>query len=72
MFRFILRKLGQLVVVLVFATFAVTLLVRALPGDPATSLFPFGTPEQLAEVRKQFGLDVNIFEYYLRWLRGSV
>lgn len=72
MFRFILRKLGQLVVVLVFATFAVTLLVRALPGDPATSLFPFGTPEQLEEVRRQFGLDVNVFEYYLRWLGNFV
>jgi peptide/nickel transport system permease protein len=72
MFRFILRKLAQLGVVLVLATFAITLLVRALPGDPATSLFPFGTPEQLDEVRRQFGLDQNIFEYYFRWLGNFV
>jgi peptide/nickel transport system permease protein len=72
MFRFVLRKLGQLVVVLVLATFAITLLVRALPGDPATSLFPFGTPEQLDEVRRKFGLEINIFEYYLRWLGNFI
>lgn len=54
--------------VLVLATFGVTLLVRLLPGDPAVTLLPYGTPEQHAALRESLGLSDNIFVYYFKWL----
>ncbi len=62
------KRAGQALLVLFFVTFGVTLLMRLLPGDPASTLFPFSTPEQLAEVRTQLGLDKNVFSYYFEWL----
>ena len=64
----IAKQLTRVVIVLILVTFGVTLIVRLLPGDPVTTLLPFGTPEQHAVLRKELGLDVNIFQYYVRWL----
>ena len=54
--------------VLILATFGITLLVRLLPGDPAETLLPFGTPEQHAMLRHDLGLGDNVFVYYVKWL----
>ncbi len=59
---------GKALLVLVLATFGVTLLVRLMPGDPATTLLPYGTPEEHALLRTRLGLDDNIFVYYVKWL----
>ena len=64
----IAQRLSQVALVLFFVTFLVTLLVRLLPGDIATSLLPFGTPEEQAQLRSELGLDTNIFAYYFHWL----
>ena len=68
----IAKQLIRVVIVLILVTFGVTVIVRLLPGDPVTTLLPFGTPEQHAVLRKELGLDVNIFQYYLRWLWNFV
>lgn len=59
---------GKAALVLVLATFGITLLVRLLPGDPAETLLPYGSPEQHAALRVQLGLNNNIFVYYFKWL----
>ena len=64
----IAQRLSQVALVLFFVTFLVTLLVRLLPGDIATSLLPFGTAEEQAQLRSELGLDTNIFVYYFNWL----
>ena len=68
----IAKQLIRVVIVLVLVTFGVTVIVRLLPGDPVTTLLPFGTPEQHAMLRKDLGLDVNIFQYYFSWLKDFV
>ncbi|NCZ93039.1 MAG: ABC transporter permease [Actinobacteria bacterium] len=68
----IAKQLARVILVLVLVTFGVTVIVRLLPGDPVTTLLPFGTPEQHAVLRKELGLDVNIFQYYLQWLWNFV
>ena len=65
---YVVRKIGQLALVLFFITFCVTLLMRLLPGDAAGTLFPYGTPEELDEVRALLGTDKNVFAYYFDWL----
>ena len=67
----IAKQLGRAVLVLILVTFGITVIVRLLPGDPVTSLLPFGTPEQHDVLRKELGLDVNIFQYYWSWCRSS-
>ena len=59
---------GKALLVLILATFGITLLVRMLPGDHAETLLPYGTPDQHAELRRQLGLNHNIVIYYLKWL----
>jgi len=60
--------ISRALLVLVLATFGVTLLVRLLPGDPVLTLLPYGTPEQHAALRESLGLSDNIFVYYFKWL----
>ncbi|MEO3873970.1 ABC transporter permease [Nonomuraea sp. B12E4] len=61
MLRYLGRRLGQALLVVagvVVLTFAV---MRLVPGDPAVAFAgPKATPEQLAEVRRQFGLDESL------------
>lgn len=68
----IAKQIGRAVLVLLLVTFGITVIVRLLPGDPVTSLLPFGTPEQHDVLRKELGLDVNIFQYYWTWLKDFV
>lgn len=59
---------GKAVLVLLLATFGITVLVRLLPGDPAETLLPYGSPDQHDALRQQLGLNDNIFVYYFKWL----
>ena len=70
--RFLVNVVARFAVVALLVTFAITALVRLLPGDPITSLFPFSTDEQRLQLRKDFGLDKNIFAYYVDWVRKFV
>ena len=63
---------GKALLVLILATFGVTVLVRLLPGDPAITLLPYGTPEQHDELRQNLGLNDNVFVYYFKWLGNFV
>jgi peptide/nickel transport system permease protein len=62
------KVVGKAIIVFVLATFGITVLVRLLPGDPAETLLPFGSPEQQDQLRQELGLDRNIVIYYLNWL----
>ena len=61
-------QLSQVALVLFLVTFFVTVLVRLLPGDIATTLLPFGTKEELDLIRTELGTNSNVFVYYFRWL----
>jgi len=63
-----LTIVAKFATVLILVTFAITVLVRLLPGDPISILFPFATDEQRAIYRAELGLDMNIVRYYLEWL----
>jgi peptide/nickel transport system permease protein len=66
--RLLLVNLAKFATVLVLVTFAITVLVRLLPGDPISILFPFATDEQRAAYANELGLNENIVSYYLDWL----
>lgn len=69
----LLRRLVQLVVVLLVVTFVSYWMINLLPGDPAMAILGFGGDAQaLAQVRHQLGLDQPLIVRYVKWLGGLV
>jgi peptide/nickel transport system permease protein len=75
MVAFVVRRLLQLVPVLLLATALVFGLVRLAPGDPALQqLGPRGArnPELVAALQAKLGLDKPIPIQYAYWLRNAI
>jgi peptide/nickel transport system permease protein len=65
------RRLFLALVTLFIISLIVFLGVEALPGDSATGyLGQLATPESLAALREEFGLNDPIHERYIKWLGG--
>ena len=71
MTRLIVRRSLFAVVQLIGASIIVFVLVRMLPGDPATTMLgSTASPEQVAALQEHLGLDKPIPEQYLIWVGG--
>jgi peptide/nickel transport system permease protein len=68
----VLRRLGQLIVVLFGVTILITLLFSLLPGDLAEVNIPFGSDEQRAALREDLGLNQSLPVQYGKWLGNFV
>ncbi|TCK22918.1 ABC transporter permease [Pseudonocardia endophytica] len=71
----LVRMIGKRLLVSVLVLFVVSLLVFGatllLPGDPARAILgPQATPERVAALTQQLGLDRPVWERYLDWLGG--
>jgi peptide/nickel transport system permease protein len=63
------RRLAQIVPVLLFASGVIFLMIYLVPGDPAFAILgPDARPEQVAAIRQQMGLDQPLLAQYVRWL----
>jgi len=68
--RFILRRLGLMVVVFVGLVIVAFLLTHVLPGDPAQAAAGRNaTPEMIAAVRQQLGLNSSLPVQFGRYVR---
>lgn len=73
MTRYLVRRTPSALLVLFVASILIFLVLRLVPGDPATSLAgPDATPESIGAIRHQLGLDRAIPVQYLTWLGGIV
>lgn len=73
MARFVVRRVLQSIFVLWGAVSIVFVVVRVVPGDPASLLLgPSATREQIAAAQHGLGLDQPIFEQYVRYLGDAV
>jgi peptide/nickel transport system permease protein len=69
MASYVLRRLAQMVPVLVGSTVIVFVLIQALPGDPATAMLGTrATPEAVAGLKREMGLDEPLWRQYLVYL----
>lgn len=67
--RFIAGRLAQLVVVLICVSAFAFAMLNLLPGNPVyTLLGPAATPEAVAQLTAQLGLDKPIWQRYFVWL----
>lgn len=66
---YIIGRILQAIPVLVLSSIAVFLVLRLVPGDPATALAgQDATPERVEEIREQLGLNDSIPVQYLHWV----
>jgi peptide/nickel transport system permease protein len=81
MTAYIIRRLMIGVIILLVVTLLVFLAMRLLPGDPliiyiSQSQVETYTPERLAELRHEYGLDESLAMQYVNWigniLRGDM
>jgi peptide/nickel transport system permease protein len=74
MLAMVARRLLSLIPVLLVVSFVVFLLIELVPGDAATTVAggANATPEKIAEVREDLGLDRPVLERYFDWLGDAV
>jgi peptide/nickel transport system permease protein len=71
--RYLLKRCGQLVVVLIAASIVVFLLIHLAPGDPLLVLLgERATAEQVQRMREAFGLDQPLHVQYLKFLKNCL
>ena len=69
MLSYIVRRLLALVPILLGLSLIVFLIMALIPGDPALAILgSYATPESLASLRAQMGLDRPLPVQYLIWL----
>lgn len=70
---FCLSRMIQLLPVLLGITVVAFLLLRVMPGDPATLMLGSrGTPEDIAKLNEQLGLNQPLWHQYLRFIGDLV
>src|SRR5829696_4733411 len=73
MLRFVVRRLLLLVPILLGLSILLFVWIRALPGGPAESLLgERATPETVAQIEEQYGLDEPVFVQYWRYVESVV
>ncbi len=73
MIGFILRRLMQLLPVLLIASTGIWAMIYAVPGSPVAAMVgENATPEQVREVTVRLGLDRPVHVQYLAWLGNAV
>lgn len=73
MISILLRRIASLIVTLIVVSLLIFTVMNLLPGDPAAIMLgTSATPETLAALRTQMGLDEPLIVRYLAWLAGVV
>lgn len=73
MTQFLLRKLPSLALVVIVSSIIAFILPRMAPGDPAAALAgPDATPDQVAAIRAEAGLDLPLISQYVNWVAGII
>ena len=73
MLRFVVRRLLLLLPILVGLSILVFFWIRALPGGPAAALLgERATPQAVAAIRHQYGLDKPIYVQYAKYAKQLV
>jgi peptide/nickel transport system permease protein len=73
MFRFVVRRLLLLIPILLGLSILIFVWIRALPGGPAEALLgERATPESIAQIEEQYGLDEPIQVQYWEYVKTTV
>ncbi|MEY7848859.1 ABC transporter permease [Natrarchaeobius sp. A-rgal3] len=71
--RYLLARLGQSVVLVWLVATVVFFWVRLLPGGPFQTMFGrHATPETVARMNAEFGIDQPLYVQYVAWMRDLI
>jgi len=69
--KFILKRLAQSIIVLIFVSIISFIIINAAPGDPALALFGADaqklTPVERRNINNSYGMDKPVLVRYLKW-----
>ncbi len=69
--QYIIRRLLQIIPVLIGVSIVIFLILKLAPGDALTGKMDAHlTPERKQELRHQMGLDLPVYKQYVRWAGG--
>ena len=67
--QYLLQRLLSAIPVVLGISIIVFLIISLIPGDPATAILgSFATPDNVAKLNKDLGLDRGLVERYFIWL----
>jgi peptide/nickel transport system permease protein len=70
MLQFIIRRIIQMIPILIGVSLVTFLMVHLMPGNIADNMIPPGAPAKLKEeIERIYGLDKPLWEQYLLWLK---
>jgi peptide/nickel transport system permease protein len=73
MLKFVVRRLLLLIPILLGLSILVFVWIRALPGGPAEALLgERATPEAIAQIEEQYGLDKPVYVQYWEYVKTTV
>ncbi|MEG0368643.1 MAG: ABC transporter permease, partial [Hungatella sp.] len=71
MIEYIIKRIIQIVPVLLVVSFLIVSITRLVPGDPVRNILgEEATVEQYMELQEKFGLDQPILTQYVRYIKG--
>ena len=71
--KYAAKKIGLTLLTLVIVSFLACLAFQVIPGDPAVKLLGTeATPERIASLRAEMGLDRPFLERYVQWVLGAL
>ena len=71
--QYLLQRLVSAIPVVLGISIIVFLIISLIPGDPATAILgSFATPDNVAKLNKDLGLDKSLFERYFIWLGNLI
>ena len=71
--RYILKRLGALLISLMVASVVIFTVIEVAPGDPASFMLGINAqPETLAALRTELGLDASKLQRYFAWTGGMM
>jgi peptide/nickel transport system permease protein len=71
--QYLLQRLLSAIPVVLGISIIVFLIISLIPGDPATAILgSFATPDNVAKLNKDLGLDQGLIERYFIWLGNLI
>ncbi len=71
--KYAAKKIGLMLLTMVIVSFLAFLAFQVIPGNPAVKLLGTeATPERIAALRAEMGLDRPFFERYVQWVLGAL
>lgn len=69
--KYLIKKTGTLIITLFIVSFLTFLAFSLIPGDPATAMLGTeATPEKIAALREEMGLNAPFFIQYINWVKS--